>query len=418
MRAALFSSWTSWDGIDAILPLVHRPAHYNSLLICLAAINVLLRPERSRRDWLLAGLLLGLMAGFNFTLAATFGVAAVLGTLVLLVQRRQNEACDLTWFALFIFIGSLPVSAAMLMSGFHNPAPGFPFRGPNLEYPLTIWGVFLGRMIPVAFLPWASLLMFPIVAYGVKLFGIGAMVRSDLGEERHRGIAIVFGLVFALSFAIGTFFPYQGIGIVVAFVQPTAWTLGLFSLHPIYAWLERNRGNWRPIILWGMLGLTWVQALGAYNFSSKAVLGQDTAHALQDVRLAAAPDDVVAYLPSDLTERPIWGPAQESTNFSIMAMTGLDGYFSSEEYTKFSAVPGLSGRNSADILAQAERLYQQRRDDVGSFLKGDITDAASARLAKDHVRWIVVSGNALLGISSTATPWRKNRETAVYRISP
>jgi hypothetical protein len=418
MRAVLLSSWTSWDGIDAILPLVHRPAHYHSLLICLGAINVLLKPERSRRDWLVAGLLLGLMAGFNFTLAATFGVAAVLGTLVLLVQRRQNEARDLAWFALVVFIGSLPVSAAMLLSGFHNLAPGFPFRGPNLECPLAIWGPLLGRMIPLALVPWASLIALPIVAYGIKLLGAWAMARFDLGEERHRGIALVFVIVFALSFVIGTFFPYQGIGLGIAFRQPTLWILGLFSLRPIYAWLERNRGSWRPIILWGMLGLTWAQALGAYNFSSKAVFGQDTAHALQDIRLAAEPDDVVAYLPSDLIERPIWGAAQESTNFSIMAMTGLDGYFSSEEYTKFSAVPGLSGRNSADILAQAERLYERRRDDVGSFVKGDMTDAASARLAKDHVRWIVVSGDALLGISSTTAPWRKTREIAVYWISP
>ncbi len=418
MRAALFTSWTTWDGIDAILPLVHRPAHYNSLLICLAAINVLLRPERSRRDWLVAGLLLGLMAGFNFTLAATFGIATVLATVVLLLQHRQDEASNLAWLALFIFIGSLPVTSAMLFSGFHNLAPGFPFRGPNLEYPVTIWGTFLGRMTPAAFLPWASLILLPIVAYGVKLFGAGPMLRSDLGEERHRGIAMVFGLVLALSFAIGTFFPYQGMGIVFAFVQPTAWTLGLFSLHPIDAWLERNRGNWRPFALWAMLGLTWVQSLGAFNFSSKVAFSEDTAHALQDVRLAAAPDDVIAYLPSDLTAKAIWGYPRESTNFAIMAMTGLDGYFSSESYTKFSAVPGLSGRNPADVLAQAERLYEQRRDDVESFVKGDIKDAASARLATDHVRWVVVSGDALQSASSTATRWRGTREIAVYRLSP
>jgi hypothetical protein len=417
MRALLFSHWTSWEGVDSILPIVHRPAHYHGLLICLAAINVLLRPERSRRDWLLAGLLLGLMAGFNFTLAATIGVAAVAGSLLSLLQHRRHEARDLAWLALFILIGSLPVSAAMVLSGFHNLAPGFPFRGPNLEFPLATWGGLLGRMIPAALVPWASLILFPIVAYGVKLFGIEAMARFDLGGERHLGIAILFAIVFALSFVIGAFFPYQGLGIGVVFLQPTLWTLGLFSLHPIHAWLERNRGNWRPVALWTMLGLTWVQALGSFNFSCKTAFGQDTAHALQDIRLEAAPDDVVAYLPSGLTARPIWGQAEQSTNFSIMAMTGLDGYFSSEPYSKFSAVPGLSGRNPAEVLAKAERLYEQRRDDVGSFVKGHIKDAASARLANDHVGWIVVAGDALQGISSSATPWRKTREIAVYRLS-
>src|SRR6266851_3122218 len=418
MREALFSDWTSWDGIPSILPLVHRPAHYHSLLICLAAINVLLRPERSRRDWLVAGLLLGLMAGFYFTLAAMFGVATALGSLILFLQRRQNEGRDLAGLALFIFIGSLPVTAAMFLSGFHNLAPGFPFRGPNLEFPATIWGALLGRLIPLALIPWVSLIVFPVIAYGVKLFGVGAIVRFDLGEERHRGIAIVFAIAFALSFVIGTFFPYQGMGgIAIVFLQPTLWILGLFSLHPIDAWLERNRGSWRPVVLWGMLGLTWVQALGAFNFSYKATFGQETGQALQDIRSAAAPDDVVAYLPSDFTARPIWGHTQESTNFAIMAMTGLDGYFSSETYTKFFAVAGLSGRNPAEVLAQAERLYEQRRDDVGSFVKGNIKDDASARLAKDHVRWIVVSGDALQGISSSTTPWRKTREMAVYRLS-
>lgn len=419
MRAALFSDWTSWDGIDAIRPLVHRPAHYHSLLICLAAINVLLRSERSRRDWLLAGLLLGLMAGFNFTLAATFGIAAVLGSLVLFLQRRQNDGRDLALLALCIFIGSLPVTAAMLLSGFHSVAAGFPFRGPNLELPAEIWGALLGRMMPRALIPWASLIMLPVVAYGVKLFGIGAMARLDLGEERHRGIAMVFAIVFVVSFVIGTFFPYQGVGgIAVVFLQPTFWILGLFALRPIDAWLERSRRSWRPVALWGILGLTWVQALVAFNFSDKAAFGKDTAQAFQDLRLQAAPDDVVAYLPTVLTEKAIWGHAEDTTNYSITAMTGLDGYFSSETYCISFAVPGLNGNNPPEVLAQARRVCQQRRDDVESFAKGDIKDAASARLAKDHLRWIVVSGDALQRVKSTAIPWRKTDEIAVYRLSP
>jgi hypothetical protein len=417
-RVSLFSHWTSWEGVDSILPLVHRPAHYHGLLICLVAMNLLLRPERSRRDWILAGLLLGLMAGFNFTLAATFGLAAVAAGLVLLLQRRRNDARDLAWLSLYIFIGSLPIGAAMVLSGFHNLAPGFPFRGPNLEFPVGVWGAFLGRMIPAALVPWAALLLFPIVAFGVKLFGIGPMLRLDLGEERFRGFALVLAIVAAVSFGIGTFFPYRGTGLAVAFLQPLLWILGLFSLHPIYAWLQRNQTNWRPLALWGMLGLTWLQALGAFNFSSKATFSEDTADALLEIRSVATPDDVIAYLPSTLVETAIWGSCPESTNFAIMAMTGLDGYFSAPDYSRFSAVPGLQGRNPADVFAQADRLYEQRRDDIGSFLKGAIDAAATARLAKDHVRWIVVSDDALQGISTSATPWRKTRDIVVYRIYP
>ena len=416
MRMSFFSEWATWDGIDAIRPLVHRPAHYHSLLICLAAINVLILPERSRRNWLVAGLLLGLMAGFNFTLAAIFGIAAVLGSLLLFLRRKRDEAGDLAWLALFIFIGSLPVNAAMLLSGFHDVSPGFPFRGPNLEFPSTVWGAVLGRVIPHSLVPWASLIMFPVVAYGVKLFGIRAMKRIDLGGERHRGMAMVFAIAFVLSFMIGTFFPYQGVGgIAIVFLQPTLWILGLFALHPVDAWLDRHRGSWRSVALWGMLGLTWMQALGAFNFSSKAAFGQDSVQAMRDIRLAAAADDVVAYS-SVLTERPIWGYADASTNFSIMAMTGLDGYFSSQTYSISFAVPGLSGSSPSEVLAQARGLYERRRDDVSSFLQGNLGDAGSARLVRDHVRWIVVSGDAMKGISSSTTPWRKTGEVVVFRL--
>jgi hypothetical protein len=418
MRTTLFTDWTSWDGIDSILPLVHRPAHYHSLLICLAAINILLRRERSRRDWLLAGLWLGLMAGFNFTLAATFGVATVCGSVILFLQRRQSGARDLAWLAFFIFLGSLPVIAGMLLAGFHNTAPGFPFRGPNLEFSTAIWGTMLGRLMPGALVPWTSLVVFPIVAYGIKLFGLVPMARLDLGDDRHRSLAMVFAVTFALSFVIGTFFPYQAFGGVgIVFLQPTLWILGLFSLRPIHTWIAQGRGSWRAVALWGILGLTWVQALAAFNFSHKVAFGRDTARTLQDIRLTAAPDDVVAYLPSEIDATPIWGSPTESTNFAVMALTGLDGYFSSETYSKFNAVPGLSGRSSAEVLAQAERLYEQRSDDIGSFVRGDINDAAAARLAKDHVRWIVVSGAAMQGVSTSATPWRKSGEIAVYRLS-
>ncbi len=419
MRASLFTGWTAWEGVDSILPLVHRPAHYHSLLICLAAINLLLPSETSRRNWLVAGLLLGMMAGFNFTLAATFGVATVLASLLFLLRRSNHEAGRLAWLALFIFIGSLPVTTMMLLSGFHNmAAPGFPFRGPNLEFPVSVWTELLSRITPAALVPWVSLLLFPVVAYGVKLFGIGPMMRLDLGAERLRGIALVLAIVCVVSFVIGTFFPYQGLGIAVVFLQPTLWILGLFSLRPIYSWLQRNRANWRPLAVWGMFGLTWVQALGAFNFSSRAVFEHDTANTLRELRSAAAPDDVIAYLPGDLTEEPVYGASHVSTNFAIMAMTGLDGYFSNESYSIPSAVPGLSGPNPAAIMAEAEHLYEQRRDDIDSFLKGDITPAASARLAEDNVRWIVVSGDALQSISSSATPWRKTHDMAVYRLSP
>jgi hypothetical protein len=417
MRASVFSSWTTWDGVDAILPLVHRPAHYHGLLICLAALVVLLRPERLRRDWLVAGLLLGLMAGFNFTLAAIIGVATVLASITFYLQHRRNEAHDLAWLALFIFVGSVPVIATMLFFGFHDPSAGFPFRGPNLEFSTAMWGSLLDRFMPAVAIPWAALTMFPILAYGIKLSGLGALGRLDLGDERHRGIAMVLAMVFVFSFVIGTFFPYNALGgIAVIFIQPTLWILGLFSLRPIHSWLERNRGSLQPFILWSVLGVTWAQALLSFNFSHKLAFDGDTARVLADIRSVAAPDEVVAYLPSNVTERAIWGHPGESTNFATMALTGLDGYFSSETYSTAFAVPGLSGRNPADVLAQATHLYEQRSDNIQSFVKGNINEPGFAYLRRDHVCWIVVAGRALQQVSSLAAPWRKTRDLAVYSL--
>jgi len=417
LRERLFSTWTSWDGVDAVRPLVHRPAHYHSLLFCLAAIYILLRQERTRRDWALAGLLLGLMAGFNFTAAATFGGAAVLACFLLLLQRRKADALNLAWLSLFIFVGSLPVNLEMFLSGFHNAATGFPFRGPNLEFPTSVWGFWLGRILPQALIPVGCLILFPIIAYGIKLFGVGALARLNLGNET-RAIATLLAVVFAISFVIGTFFPYQGTDVGAIFLQPTFWILGLFALLPIGSWMERNRNKRRTALVWGVLGLTWVQALLAFNLSYEATFGADTTRALQDIRMAAAPDDVIAYLPSDITQKPLWGYSLTSTNFAIMAMTGLDGYFSSPTYSRISAVPGLSGQNQEEISEKASRLYEQRRADVDEFIKGGLKAAASERLANDHVRWIVVFGDAMQVISSSATPWRRTREIAVYKLSP
>jgi hypothetical protein len=417
-RERLCSTWTVWDGVDAIRPLLHRPAHYHSLLIALAAICILLRAERTRGHWALAGLLFGLMAGFNFTLSATFGAAALLGSFFLFLQRKREDARDLAWLALFIFIGSLPVNTEMLLSGFHNQAAGFPFRGPNLEFSTSIWGFWLHKVLPAALVPVASLLLFPIFAYGIKLIGVGALARLDLGDECYRGVGMLLAIVFVTSFVIGTFFPFQGLEVGVIFLQPTFWILAVFSFRPIRVWLERDRTSWRTLTLWGILGLTWVQALLAFNLSYEVTFSQDSARALQDVHVTAAPDDVVAYVPSSLTQKAVWGYTQSSTNFAIMAMTGLDGYYSSETYSKVNAVPGLSGRSPEEILDKAERLYQQRQADVESFIKGHLTDAAYARLSNDHVRWIVVSGDAVREISNPATPWQRTREIAVYRLSP
>jgi hypothetical protein len=416
-RASLFTSWTTWDGVDSILPLVHRPAHYHGLLLSLAAITILLEPAVSRFHWIFAGLLLGLMSGFNFTLAATFGGMAVLAATISALRRKHSQTFDLFWLALFIFIGSLPVLSAMLLSGFHDNSPGFPFRGPNLEFPTTLWGTQLARILPIAAVPWVALIALPIFAYGIKLAGLPALFRVNLGAGMYRSLALLLALVFGASFLLGVFFPYNAFGGTgIIFVQPTVWILALFSIRPLEVWLGRNRGRNYATAVWCVLGLTWVQALASFNFSQRAEFDQQSTRVFGEIRATAASEDVVAYLPSDLVEYPILGYRSESTNFAVIAMTGLDGYFSNQPYSTFFAVPGLSGATPAVMLEEAKGLYEQRMADVNSFLRGDIAPEARARLENDHVRWIVVSGDALQNISSPEIPWRRTAEIAVYRL--
>jgi hypothetical protein len=416
VRAAFFTNWTSWDGLDSILPLIHRPAHYQGLMMCLTAINILLLRERCRRHWMVAGLVLGLMAGFNFTLCATVGLAAVTASVLSFLRDRQSDARDLAWLSLFILIGSLPVTGMMLMSGFHYPAAGAPFRGPTLEFAASIWGGLVTRILPSSLGSWVSFILLPLALYGIKLFGIGAMARSDLGNGR-RAIANVFAITFGVSFITGAFLASPGSSMTIAFLQPTLWILGLFSLRPIDAWLERNAGTWGPFALWAILGLTWAQGLIAFNFSHKVSFDRDSAEALRQIHCESAPDEVVAYLPSGIVAAPIWGDEVVSTNFAIMGMTGLDGYFPSEPYFVFFAVPGLPGGNTAEVLLKAKRLYEQRRDDTEAFIRGEVTEAGLARLKSDHVRWIVVSADALRKVrAGAAPPWRTTAQMVVYRL--
>jgi len=244
------------------------------------------------------------------------------------------------------------------------------------------------------------------------------MLRADLGEARNRSLATVLALVFALSFIIGAFFPYKSLGgVAIIFIQPTLWILGLFSLVPIVMWLERNR-RWWHVAVWGLLGIAWLQTLGAFNFGHRAAFSSETANAFREIRASNQPDEVVAYMPSTLVQNPVLGHATETTNFAMTALTGLDGYVSSETYSTAFAVPGLHGRDDLDVLAQARQIYEQRRQDVQSFLNGTINEAASARLRNGHVCWVVASGDALQPAISSPKPWRKTPDMVFYRLCP
>jgi hypothetical protein len=419
MRLALFPEWTAWDGIGSIRSLVSRPAHFNGLLFCLAAINVLLRTGRTRLDWIVAGLLLGLMAGFNYTLAVTLGGAGLFACVALLLLRSYSEASDLAWLTVAMFVGALPTNLIMISVGLHHIVPGAGLSGPTLNLPVSIWGDLLNHFVPSTVLPLACLILFPIVAYGVRLFGLRALLRGEIAGLSHRGLGIMFAAAFVLSFMIGVFYTFQAIGGAPAektLLQPTLWILGIFSLQPILSWLERGRRALRAIVLWGMLALTWVQSLAAFHFTQKVAFSANTEALFRDIRSASSPDDVIVYLPVDRVGTPILGEPQKFADFAVTAMTGLDGYFSNETYSVSYALSGLHGSTATEVLAAAGALYRQRMGDVEAYLQGDADSAALARLNRDNVRWIVLSEGSPRELAPALKPWRQNPEVVVYKL--
>jgi hypothetical protein len=419
MSAALFTEWTAWDAMSSIRSLVVRPAQYNGLLICLTAIDVLLRSQRTRQDWIVAGLLLGLMAGFNYTLAATLGVAALGACLLLHVRRDRGEARDLAWLTGFIFVGALPINLIMLSVGFRHIVPGVPLIGPNLDTPVDLWGDLFGHVVPSALLPLACSLFFPIGTYGIRLFGLRAMMRGQIAGLAHRGVGTMLAVAFALSFSLGTFFTFHDIGGAPAekiLLQPTLWMLGIYALQPLLSWLERGRRSWRGVALWGMLGLTWVQSLAAFGYSQKVAFSADTASAFRDIRAAASPDDVIVYLPVSRRATPILGAPHEFLDYAVMAMTGLDGYFSDQAFSVSYALAGIAGNSASEISAAAAALYRQRTGDVDAYLKGNADSATLDRLSHDNVRWIVLGDGAARDLSPALRPWRQNPQISVYRL--
>ena len=161
-----------------------------------------------------------------------------------------------------------------------------------------------------------------------------------------------------------------------------------------------------------------VETLGAFNFGRRAAFTSDTADAFREIRSSTGTDEVVAYMPSGVIETPVLGHAAETTSFAITGLSGLDGYVSSETYSTAFAVPGLHGRDDADVLAQAKQIYEQRRDDVQSFLNGTISDAGYKRFAVDRVCWVVASGDELQHLDTALKPWRRTADMAFYRLCP
>jgi hypothetical protein len=407
----LFDPWVFWSAFSQIYPLVHRPAYYHGLLMLLAGLACVTgRGAHAKRSWPLAGLIWGLMAGFNYTLAATLGIALVGASGFYFVRSGRDRARQLMLAAVTLALASVPANIFVLLRGglVENAA------SPLVSFaPGALARLFYGDMLAplhadLLILP-ASILVFIVVSYGLKLVALPWMFN---GTERFRSNApamTVLLIVFVISFALGFLVMNESYGDAstnIILFQPTGWVLGLFAVYPLYRWLKRGRTLARPVALSFLLSIGAIQAIAAFNFGYKIVIAPDFAAALARIKGDADPMDVVAFLPDGVNSKSILGDALGANNFYVSALTGLKAYFTTRAYTQSFSTSGASGA----------AVYEERSGTIEKFLSGAIADADVELLIRQGVRYVILPVQFAAPLPAQAAVWISSAEFTVLKL--
>ena len=342
----LFDPWIAeWDAFGELYPLVHRPAHYYGLLMFLAGLAFVARQEmRPIRMWALAGVIWGMMAGFNYTFAATLGISIAIAAVVVLSLGERDGAKRLAVSALCLAAASIPANVfVLILGGALNSQAGSALRLAPAALAVTKFGSLFARIHSGAAVLLLSFAALVILSYGLQLFGLKEMVMKCRDWRRPTAlIATVLAAAFAVSFLAGMLLTSSNIGEVsnnIIFLQPTGWILGLFAAGTLARWAKPSPLGWRVGILAFLLLFAPIQGLIAFNFGYKVVIGRDLLQALRRVEEASNKSNVIAFEPANLPSRSILGTAPTANNFYFTALTGLRGYLSTPGYTRDSAGP-------------------------------------------------------------------------------
>lgn len=405
-----FSDWVHWNAFGTLYPLVHRPAYYHGLLLFLAGLAPIAeRGPRQVRAWALAGLFWGLMAGFNYTFAATVGVAVAGVCLVFLVRGDRENFRLLALCGMVMVFASVIANIFVLIQKVGSDHAASPIRWSPGEFAQMRYGWIFGDrhgLVPLL----GSVFIMAVLCYGVKLVGLWPMYkRTGLGVGCNGPLGAVLLVALMISLALGMLFSssgQMGSGNAIMFLQPTAWIMALFAIFTLTRWVEHQRSWLRPVILAVLLLVGPLHAFSTFNLGYRVRFDPAYLAALESLRDEAAATDVVAYWPGRIQSQSVFGPAPAANNFFVAAFTGLRGYVAVPGYSHFAASAGPSGGD----------IYRGRAELVEQFQDGKIDTDEIRRLFDDGVRWIVLEKAIEIAPKNGLKVWRSSPAFTILRI--
>jgi hypothetical protein len=386
----LLEPWIFFATFNSLYPLVHRPAYYNGLLIFLAGLACVSgRAGKTTSSWITAGVIWGLMAGFNYTIAATLGSAIACSAGLFFAVGDRIRARHLLSCAASLAITSIPASLFVLSQipvGNYENGRVITFDPGALA--VETYGRLLGATSkPGLFISLCSMVIFVFVCYGLKLLGASAMLRPDGWRFLTNTPAATVSLVaFAFSFILGIVLKNTtysgGVSNNIILFQPTGWWIGLFAVYPLTTWVKRGNTWMRPAALAFLLLVGPLQSLPLFNLGYKIVLSSEFLAAMRQIKAEASNTDIVAFLPDVVQGEAILGAPETANNFYVAAFTGLRAYFTSRAYTENFSDPGPNG----------SKIYEDRLKTVKIFLSGNASIQDVKLLLQQGVRWMVLPG--------------------------
>jgi len=406
----LFTPWDGWGVTGGAIPLIHRPAYYHGMLILFACLYILAAQGHKLRSWVLVGLVCGVLAGFNFTLAASIGICLVVLACISWLQGDRPSARSAAAGAGAALVFSLPFLAILHSTMGGKSATVIPVIEPGF-IAVAKYGYLIGERIPYLVSALLLTLSMVVISFGIKLIGVPSMFRQQMGPVANPRLTLFITLLFAFNLSIALLFRWGDVSQIseIVFIQPTAWLLGLFAIVPLYQWMEQEpMRRYRKILLWLLILVPPVQGLLSANLSYRTVITSQELEAIGYIKSHAGPHDIVAFTPTTRKTEPIFVSGSFVHNFFIPALTGLRGYYSSDSYSKLQV----------QHYPQGMEDYARREALVKRICSSTATQQTVDALIADGVRWMLLPNRVSLNGLGNIALVMENASFSVLELSP
>jgi hypothetical protein len=406
-RARLFEPWL-WTGVGTLYPLVHRPAHYHGLVILLVGLAAILRKgSKDASAWAIAGLILGLLAGFNYLLAFACGLSICLAAIGQAVWGSKRNFVNAALCTFVLALASIPANYFVLYKvGMSHAGYASAIHFSYDAMAQYAFGALFERL-PGILRSAFSVAMFLVISYGLCLFGVPSLARGYINcLSTRRVIGALLAICFAVCFLLGFFIRYdvRSFAINIAILEPTVWLLAFFAVRPITSWLSSTGRFVRGCSVAFLVLIGPAQAIPLFNLGYKVVLSRQFVEAMDQIKRESALTDVVAAWPESVKAYGILGKPPEAANFYISALSGLRSYFSVRGYTE-------------QATGDDKEVYHKRYLRVLRVVTGRASAADIDLMRSQHVRWVVVlSSRAPAYPELGVTVWRAGPDFTILRI--